>query len=48
MGNQTITGLADHFTSDGALVIKLATGEMKTVSSGEVTKVYLPGNSYQG
>ncbi|GAD16719.1 biotin--[acetyl-CoA-carboxylase] ligase [Lentilactobacillus otakiensis] len=48
MGNQTITGLADHFTHDGALVVKEPTGQLVTVSSGEVTKVYLPGNGYQG
>lgn len=48
MGNQTITGLADHFTGDGALVVKQDSGRMVTVSSGEVTKVYLPGNSYRG
>ncbi|MEE8823136.1 bifunctional ligase/repressor BirA [Lentilactobacillus sunkii] len=48
MGNQAITGFADHFTGDGALVIKEDSGQMVTVSSGEVTKVYLPGNSYLG
>lgn len=48
MGNQTITGLADHFTSDGALVVKQDSGVQVTVSSGEVTKVYLPGNGYSG
>lgn len=48
VGNQTITGLADHFTSEGALVIKKPAGQLVTVSSGEVTKVYLPGNEYRG
>ncbi|AEB73908.1 biotin--[acetyl-CoA-carboxylase] ligase [Lentilactobacillus buchneri] len=48
MGNRTITGLADHFTGDGALVVKQDSGEPITVSSGEVTKVYLPGNGYSG
>lgn len=48
MGNQTITGLADHFTGDGALVVQQDSGVQVTVSSGEVTKVYLPGNGYSG
>lgn len=48
MGNQTVTGVADHFTHEGALVIQKDSGQTATISSGEVTKVYLPENRYRG
>ncbi|GHP14721.1 bifunctional ligase/repressor BirA [Lentilactobacillus fungorum] len=48
MGNRVYTGIADHFNNEGALVMMLADGQLITMASGEVTKVYLPENRYQG
>ncbi len=48
IGNEVLSGLADHFDDQGALVIRQDSGRLVTVSSGEVKKVYLPGSQYKG
>lgn len=48
MGNQTVIGTAMRFNREGALVILKKDGEMVTISSGEVKKVFLPENPYHG
>lgn len=47
MGTRVYTGIADHFDNEGALVMTTTSGQL-TISSGEVTKVYLPESGYQG
>ncbi|NRN77068.1 biotin--[acetyl-CoA-carboxylase] ligase [Lactobacillus helveticus] len=47
MGSRVYLGIADHFDNEGALVMNTDSGQL-TVSSGEVTKVYLPENGYTG
>ncbi|ANZ60938.1 biotin--[acetyl-CoA-carboxylase] ligase [Secundilactobacillus paracollinoides] len=43
LGDETVVGVAQQIEADGALTIKTTDGELRTFTSGEVTKVHYAG-----